>query len=374
MTARRGLFVNIDGSSNGTAPSDARLGIASVVADDGTSALAGRNGVFYDGQGNVVSGNTDTGTMSYSVRACQFALYLLGTVGSGIVLGSNDAVFKATTTAAPGSNSRIDVIWVRQHAVASGDGGSDSDNIMQIGVTQGTAAASPTVPTIPTGAMALAQAVMTSGSTSTNSLAITQVHGWTTTHGSAIPVRTQAERDALTGFNGLSVYRIDQQNVETHNGTAWNAGHKPRRLLTRLATYALATGVNTAVGSWTADTGDDGDGNLTYSNPTVVVNRAGLYYIRFLTLFPASATGVRTLGIYRNATLSGGTITAGTASALETIAGQASSHTVDVECLVQCAVGDTLVAAASQTSGGSLTCGSTTQGFDLWQIIQLDPS
>lgn len=150
MAGNRGLYILPDGSSNGTTPINARLAQAGLIADDGVSALSIRQGVFYDGQGNVVSGNTDTGPMTYSVRACQFVLYLLGVASSGAVTAINDALLKVSTTAAPGSNSRIDVIWVRQHAVAS-DGGPDTDNILQIGVTQGTAAASPTVPAIPTG-------------------------------------------------------------------------------------------------------------------------------------------------------------------------------------------------------------------------------
>lgn len=374
MAGNRGLYILPDGSSNGTTPLNARLANAGLIADDGTSGLAARNGVFYDGQGNVVSGNTDTGTMSYSVRACQMALYLLGVSSSGIVTAVNDAVFKATTTAAPGSNSRIDVIWVRQHAVAS-DGGPDTDTILQIGVTQGTAAALPTVPAIPTGAMALAQALMPSGTTSTNGLTITQVHNWTSTHGSPIPVRNQTERDStLTGFNGLSVYRLDNQLIETHNGTAWGGAHKPRRLLTRLATFSLATATNTAVGSWTADTGDDGDGVITFTNPVLTINRAGRYRVRFLMIFPTNTTGSRTVAIYRNPTIAGGVVTAGTASAINTIAGQATSNSLDVEVDVVCAAGDTLAAACSQTSGGALTCGSTTQGFVLWQVILDDPS
>lgn len=374
MAGNRGLYILPDGSSNGTTPLNARLALSGLIAGTGAAALSIRSGVFYDGIGNVVGGNTDTGTMSYSVRAAVFALPLLGVASSGAVVAVNDAPLKVTTTAAPGSNSRIDVIWVRQHAVAS-DGGPDADNIFQIGVTQGTAAASPTVPAIPTGAMALTQAVMTSGSVSTNALAYTHVHGWTASAGSPIPVRTQTERDALTGYDGLTVYRIDNNVFETHDGTAWNGSHRPRRLLIRLATFSLLNNTNTAVGSWTADTGDDGDTVISYSNPTLTVNRPGRYRVRFLMVFPANATGARTVALYKNPTLSGGTVTGGNAFAINTLPGAAGgAQSLEVDADIVLATSDVLVAATSQTSGGTMTTGSATPGFVLWQVTLEDPS
>jgi hypothetical protein len=285
VTAQRGTWINVDGSSNGTSALNARLAQGGFGADDGSGGLGVRNGVFYDGQGNVVTGNTDTGTMSYSVRACQMMLYLLGTTASGVVLAVNDATFKATTTAAPGSNSRIDVIWARHHAVAA-DGGSDSDNVFQIGVTQGTAAASPSVPSIPTGAMALAQATVPSGTTSTNALTITQVHNWTTSHGSPIPVRNSTERGALTPFNGMSVYRIDNHVTETHNGTAWITPSAVRY-------DGVAAGVNVGtstvlITNWSTLTYAVGD--IGYSAGVFTVATAGVYRWDATVNWPASAS------------------------------------------------------------------------------------
>lgn len=253
MAGNRGIFILPDGSSNGTTPINARLALAGLLADDGVSALSARVGVFYDGQGNVVSGNTDTGTMSYSVRACQIAQYLLGVSSSGIVAAVNDAVFKAVTTTAPGSNSRIDVIWVRQHAVAS-DGGPDTTTNYEIGVTQGTPAASPTVPALPfPGCMALAQAIMPAGATSTNALTITQVHNWTTTHGSAIPVRNQTERDAMTPFEGMFVYRLDTGHPEVYDGTRWHWSALTYVPVWGSSGTAPTLGNGTLVGNYTYD-------------------------------------------------------------------------------------------------------------------------
>lgn len=382
MTGTRGLYVNVDGSSNGTTPVNARIALAGLLASSG-AALAFRPGVFYDGLGNVVSGNTDTGTMSYSVRACQFAMQLLGTTASGAVVGANDAVFKANTTAAPGSNSRIDVIWVRQHAVAA-DGGPDTDNIMEIKVTQGTPAASPTVPTIPTGAMALAQAIMPAGATSTNSLTITQVHNWTTSDGSDVPVRNQTERDAMTAYLGQTVTRLDLGGIsETYNGSAWlrsqdpypqaNLVNRPRRILTRNATFSLADSVITAVGTWSADSGDDGNSTgLSLSGTFITVTYGGLYDIDFTMAFPSNATGVRACYMMKNGTV--GPPAAGTQIGQTAIAGTSGGNViVPLHIKAALSAGDTLQPAVFQNSGGALTCGSTVPSIVRWSVERVGP-
>lgn len=69
------------------------------------------------------------------------------------------------TTANTASNPRIDVIWITSHDVTQGD----SDNLVTIGVTKGTAAASPTEPSIPSYATKLAAMKMPANATTTAS-------------------------------------------------------------------------------------------------------------------------------------------------------------------------------------------------------------
>jgi hypothetical protein len=69
-----------------------------------------------------------------------------------------------TTTAAPSSGSRIDVVWARQLDPDKGDPSNQS----VLGVTQGGASASPSQPAIPTGAVILAVYQIPSGITRTS--------------------------------------------------------------------------------------------------------------------------------------------------------------------------------------------------------------
>lgn len=180
MTKHTGWPVARDAGGNGTTAKGARLASGGLVA--ATAAILGvRRGVFVDNMAPVVSG---TGGMAYEVR--QFRGVTMTTTSNGPVLVAIDSPETVSTSAAPGSNSRIDVIWVRQHLV-SGDGGSDSDVELEIGVTQGSVGAAPSVPSIPSGALALARATVTAGATQTSGLTIERAHDWTVANGGLIP-------------------------------------------------------------------------------------------------------------------------------------------------------------------------------------------
>lgn len=181
MAGQTGLYVARDAGGNGTLPQGARLALGGTLAHTGVSPLDVRKGVLVDGGGPVVSG---TGAMAYSVRA--FVAVTMATTANGPVVLANDSAVTLPTTAAPGSNSRYDVVWVRPHLLA-GDGGSDADVITEIGVTQGAVAASPAVPAIPTGALSLDSALVTANATSTAALTFTRTHDWTTANGGIIP-------------------------------------------------------------------------------------------------------------------------------------------------------------------------------------------
>lgn len=359
MAGSRGLYILPDGSSNGTTPINARLAQAGLIADDGASALSIRQGVFYDGQGNVVSGNTDTGTMSYSVRACQFVLYLLGVASSGAVTAVNDAVFKATTTAAPGSNSRIDVIWVRQHAVAS-DGGPDANNILEIGVTQGTPAASPTVPVIPTGAMALAQAIMPAGATSTNALTITQTHGWTTTHGSAIPVRNVTERNALTPFDSMSAYRLDLHTIERYNGTAWITPSAIRYDSTSATVTVTPLNTTIPVTNWLTNTYNVGD--IGYAAGVFTAATAGIYRWEATVQWPTLGTTFRV----EQFILVNGVANAAGQQSINFPAASGAQY-ITTGFTLQLAAGDTVQLALQATTSG--VSGVQPMAFSLTRVV-----
>lgn len=169
MTALPGLHVARDAGGNGTTPKAARLALGALLAKDGPGPLDVKKGVIADGGGPVVTG---TAGMAYSVRAFGGAVGLASAV-NGPTITPNDAAVSVATDPAPGSNSRIDVIYIWQKLV-TGDGGSESTNAPVIAVAKGATNAFPTAPSIPTGAVELGRATVTAGATATSALSITQ--------------------------------------------------------------------------------------------------------------------------------------------------------------------------------------------------------
>lgn len=290
VITNRGMFMALDGSNLGTLPVDARLSISALISDDGSAPLAVRQGIFFDGGAAAVTGTTDTGTMTYQIRACSLAFYLLGTIASGTVLLSINGNLKVDTTTAPGSNSRIDVIWVRQRVTAA-DGGSDSVNTPILGCTQGTPAASPTVPAIPTGAYAIAQAVVTAGTTQTSTTTITQVFNWTCAAGSPIPVRNSTEKAALTPYLGMSIYRLDLHSTEVYNGTTWSAPTSIRYDSTSATVTVTPLNTTVPVTNWLTNTHNLGD--IGYAAGVFTAATAGVYRWEATVQWPTLGTTFR---------------------------------------------------------------------------------
>lgn len=92
--------------------------------------------------------------------------------GQGKYLVRNDATTNVAFDAAPVSNKRIDVLYVRVNDTSEG---GPAGNNATFGVEKGTVAASPTAPATPTSAVALAQVMRTAGDVSITTAMITDV-------------------------------------------------------------------------------------------------------------------------------------------------------------------------------------------------------
>ncbi len=213
MTATHG--VGTYGNAVGTVtPLDHKMAQLGLIVK--TAANTIRPGLFWDGNATVVSGKAN---MSYDVRA--LAAVLSRSATAGAVLLTNDAVFNVVTTAAPGSNSRYDVVylWQREFSID----GTDSNPV--IGVVQGTAAASPTVPSLAAfpGAISLAQILVPAGVTATNSgTTITQTAPFTAAAGGVVAFRNTTERDAGSYQESQLGWLIDSNTLQVFDGTTFN--------------------------------------------------------------------------------------------------------------------------------------------------------
>lgn len=220
MTAFKGLGTY--GNAVGVVtPLDHKLADAGLLVKT-TTALGVRPGVFYGGNASLISG---TAGMAYSVAA--YACATQRSASAGAVLGGNDGALSVATTAAPGSNSRIDIIyhWHREYSLD----GVDSNPV--IAVIQGTAAAVPTAPSLAAfpGAIEIGRATVSAGATATNGggVVITQTAPFTSVDGAKIPFRTTTEMNlwttALSDQKALDLSTLVTYRFDGSNWKAWES-------------------------------------------------------------------------------------------------------------------------------------------------------
>jgi hypothetical protein len=239
-----------------TTPLDARLmDMAQIVANaDGTP----RTGVLGPIASNLVVATANASPMTVNVLAGEFVCSR--GKSDGVTIFTNDGSVSVTIAAAPASNSRIDVVWVRHNDNTQGDANSDP----VFGVTAGTAAASPTPAAIPTGATELAQVRIYAGTTATNggSNTVTQTYQMTAGRGGIVVFRTLADLTAWTTAAPGQVATIqgDPRTLYRRDAATW------RTVTDDLGFVSVTTPVQTGITAETAVTG---------ALLTVTVPRAG---------------------------------------------------------------------------------------------------
>lgn len=110
------------------------------------------------------SGNVLFGRSGMSVGIPDQVVFIVSRgTADGVVVLVNNGVAEVALDPAPSANSRYDVIWVRQNDTEKGDANSSP----VFGVTKGTAAASPTIPAAPGGALVLGNVLIPANVTGT---------------------------------------------------------------------------------------------------------------------------------------------------------------------------------------------------------------
>lgn len=195
---------------------DHRLALASMVAPlSSTGPFVTRLGVMSaPGSTTLLTGTSATGTMTVNVAAHHWVT--TRSPGDGVYIGTKEATGTVNIAAAPGANSRIDVVYSKQNDSASSLS-PDGSTGESYAVVTGTAAASPVKPSLPVGATEIGTVTVAAGATSTNGagVTITNTARQVVARGGIIPVRNQAERDEITAYPAV-VYRLDTDTLEKH--------------------------------------------------------------------------------------------------------------------------------------------------------------
>jgi hypothetical protein len=170
-----------------------------------------RGGVLSPVNVNLV---TSSATMNVSVARFQGAAVRDG----GVILLANDGAANVLLDAAPGANSRIDVIYSKQNDASGTVTVPDANNTALLTFVKGTAGAVPVKPTLPVGALELATVLIPSGATATNSagVVITQTAAFTAAAGATVSFRTKVALDLFT------TAQKDQQAVVLADSGRWS--------------------------------------------------------------------------------------------------------------------------------------------------------
>lgn len=137
----------------------------------------------------------------------------------------------------------------------------------------GTASASPSTPTLPDGALLLETLTVPA----TGTISVNQNGPRTVAAGGILPVASQTERDALTAYDGLMVYREDTDTYEARVDGGWKSmmiSDGPELTL-RITSDKTIPSVTPTTISW--DTAGTNTGGMWTSGGNITVTKAGVY-------------------------------------------------------------------------------------------------
>lgn len=201
---------------------DARRDMSGLFVCDNTTMLP-IAGVLDRSQDNLVTGNADSLTVNVHPFNAVLSRY-------GALLVQNDGVENVPLSAPPSANSRIDVVYVRQNESRS-PMSDDSDSPM-FGVAKGVASAVPVAPSVPDGALALAQVLLPAGVSNTMAagVVIAQTYMGAAVKGGMLRVQTSMQRDALTTVaDGTLVHNVADGCDYVKRGDSWRGWNMPYR-------------------------------------------------------------------------------------------------------------------------------------------------
>lgn len=222
MALTRGIFIRKDGKAvadaAGTDPRSARKAMSGLIAINADGVP--RSGIFPQKEVLIVVGSQ--AGMTYRVKPFEGAMIRDAGGSDGVVLYANDAITDVSTSPAPSTGSRWDLVYV-QYPESTTDSTSSRP---VLGVVQGTASGTPSKPSalLPASSYVLAESLVSAGNSTTLDAAISQVWRYTVPRGVPIPVRSQAERDEISApYPGAQIKRLDlgSEATETWDGLQW---------------------------------------------------------------------------------------------------------------------------------------------------------
>lgn len=324
------LFINVSAGAPEYNARELRRGLAALTSPHGTDRFGARAGVR-PGAGDAVTLSGTTWTVEHTTAVIYPGLtdlagpYLVGLPSES---GSLDP--------ADGSSDRIDALDLQ---VQDDDEDASGFRRAHVVYVAGTPAPSPSEPALTATSLRLATTLVPAGGALAPS--ILSLPLWTVAAGGILPLRDDSEYP--TGYDGLTVWRVDQGWHEVWHGGAWQV-RAP--VVADRAWRASALSIPNT--TWTEVPMDAGDFIGHFTVPT-----SGTYRVTALASWFTEAIGERTAMLTRNGTDRGTDALDGTQVLTTAVNGFPTAVALPAY-VDRFNVGDTIHMIEWQNSGGSL--------------------
>ena len=193
-----------------------RRGRAALYGGGANRAVGGRSGFRADTPSNILA----VSTSSWSLQACSAMIDPGASVNQGMYGWASDATITGTPTPPDATLPRKDIYYIQVSDSSAGDGTSGTPNAPVLYLA-GTPAASPVAPTLPPRSFLIATVTVPQSGGGSPTVVLNPARF--AAAGASLPVYSQAERDALSLYDGLKVQRRDVTGSpdETRHGSSW---------------------------------------------------------------------------------------------------------------------------------------------------------
>lgn len=224
----------------------ARQGSAAVYGGGSGRRLGGRSGFRVDTPSNILTATSTTWTLG----PCSAMIDPGASTHQGMYGWASDANVTGSVTAADATNARKDIVYIQVNDSSAGDGsGAKSATPAYLA---GTPSASPVAPALP--ARSFLVGTIDVPKVGGGSPTVTLNPARFAAAGGILPVYSQAERDALVAYAGLTVRRMDVTGhpLEEHDGAAWQRDRDYSNWITTDVNWTYGGGlIKTTVGGKT---------------------------------------------------------------------------------------------------------------------------
>lgn len=193
-----------------------RQGQAATHGAGAGKPLGGRSGLRVDTPSDVLTATSTTWTL----KQCAAMIDPGASTTQGMYGWATDTVITGNVTAADATNGRKDIVYIQVNDSSAGDGSGATSAPVQY--LAGVPSATPAAPALPARSFLLGTITVPKAGAGSPTVVVNPARY--VAAGAFLPVVSDADRDAISKYDGLGVLRMDVAGrpFEIWDGAAWN--------------------------------------------------------------------------------------------------------------------------------------------------------